>query len=243
VSGNDPNGNDVGLDPVQWNYFPDPSGSGTAATYYLAITLNGGTVPVGQDQFKVIISNDAFTPIGFTGANAGVGSGTVSGHAADPNAISVGAVDYHNTPAFGVSPPQIEPFSSSGPGQTLINATGQQLATPQSDGKVTLAAPDGNPTTLPSREGLNPFYGTSAATPAAAAIAALMLQEDAALTPAQISAMLAQSALAMANSNVSGAGLVQADAAVGLAQSARGGRRSRPSPNRRARATLASASP
>ena len=149
MSGNDANGNDVGLDPVQWNYFADPSGSGTAATYYLAITLNGGAIPAGQDQFKVILSNDSSTPIGFAGANAGIGSGTVYGHAADPNAISVGAVDYHNTPAFGVSPPQIEPFSSSGPGQTLINASGQQLASPQSDGKFTLAALDGSSTDLP----------------------------------------------------------------------------------------------
>jgi subtilisin family serine protease len=189
--------------------FPDPNSN---TTYYLAITANRGTIPAGEDQFKVILSNDALTPITLEDANAGVGSGTVYGHAADPNAISVGAVDYHNTPAFGVSPPQIEPFSSSGPGQTLINASGQQLASPQSDGKVTLAAPDGSSTDLPSGEGLNPFYGMSAATPAAAAIAALMLQENPALTTAQITSMLAQSAIAMGNANVSGAGLVQADA-------------------------------
>jgi hypothetical protein len=110
-------GNDVGQDPVQWNVFPDPNSN---ATYYLAVVINGGTIPAGQDQFKVILSNDAFTPITLADANAGVGSGTVFGHAVDPNAISVGAIDYHNTPAFGVSPPLIEPFSSSGPGPGCV---------------------------------------------------------------------------------------------------------------------------
>ncbi len=206
-------GDDVGQDPVQWNLFLDNPG-----TYYLAIVENGGSIPVGQDQFKVIISDDAGTPIGFSGANAGVGTGTVYGHAMDPNAITVGAVPYTATPAYGVSPPQIESFSSSGPGEFLLNASGQQITNPVSDGKVNLSAPDGNPTTLPSSEGLDPFYGTSAATPAAAAIAALMLQENPSLTPAQVEALLAQSAIPMSSPTESGAGLVQAVGAVGLAQ-------------------------
>jgi hypothetical protein len=40
-------GNDVGQDPVQWNVFPDPNSN---TTYYLAITVNGGTIPAGEDQ-------------------------------------------------------------------------------------------------------------------------------------------------------------------------------------------------
>ena len=68
----------------------------------------------------------------------------------------------------------------------LIDAAGNQLATPVIIDKVDVSAPDGGPTALPPDEGLSPFYGTSAATPAAAGIAALMLQENPALTPAQI---------------------------------------------------------
>jgi len=213
------NGDEVGLDPVQWNAFLDPSAPGNY-TYYLAIVENGGTIPVNQGQFKVIISDDAGQPIAFSGSGAGVGTGSVYGHALDANAITVGAAAYYETPAFGVSPPQIEPYSSSGPGEFLIDANGSQLATPVVADKVDISAPDGGPTALPPNEGLSPFYGTSAATPAAAGIAALMLQENPSLTPAQIATILAESAIPMANSDVSGAGLVQATTAVELAEAA-----------------------
>jgi hypothetical protein len=63
------------------------------------------------------------------------------------------------------------------------------------------------------------FFGTSAATPHAASIAALMLQANAADTPTQIYAALSNSALSMGtptpNFN-SGYGFIQADAALAL---------------------------
>jgi hypothetical protein len=59
-----------------------------------------------------------------------------------------------------------------------------------------------------------PFGGTSAATPAAAAIAALMLQINPTLTPAQIGQILQQTATQFGNPLVAGAGLVNALAAV-----------------------------
>ena len=64
------------------------------------------------------------------------------------------------------------------------------------------------------------FFGTSAATPHAAAIAALLLQANPTLTPAQIYAAISSTALAMpAGANGghnydSGAGFIQADKAV-----------------------------
>jgi hypothetical protein len=63
------------------------------------------------------------------------------------------------------------------------------------------------------------FFGTSAATPHAASIAALMLQANPALTPTQIYQALRSSALPMATpapNYQSGYGFVQADAAFAL---------------------------
>ena len=63
------------------------------------------------------------------------------------------------------------------------------------------------------------FFGTSAATPHAAAVAALLLQANPAATPTQIYSALQKSALAMGspipNLN-SGYGFIQADAALAL---------------------------
>jgi hypothetical protein len=182
--------------------------------YFLAIELTGGTLPTTEDQFKIIMDNNDSSPVTFktmTGQddpNAGVGSGSTWGHNQNPNAITVGAVDYHNTPAFGGTL-SMNTFSASGPGEYLFDTSGNLLTTPQMLGKVNLSAPDGGATSLhPS------FSGTSAATPAAAAVGALMLQINPALTPAQIAQILQQTAIPFGNSLVAGAGLVDALAAV-----------------------------
>jgi len=185
-----------------------------AGKYFLAIELTGGTLPTTEDQFKIIMDNDSTPSVAFktmTGQvdpNAGVGSGSTWGHNQNPNAITVGAVDYHNTPAFGGTL-SMNKFSASGPGEYLFDTSGNLLTTPQMLGKVNLSAPDGGATSLASS-----FSGTSAATPAAAAVAALMLQINPALTPAQIAQILQQTATPFGDSLVAGAGLVDALAAV-----------------------------
>src|SRR5262249_8558873 len=143
------------------------------------------------------------------GPGFGVGSGAIIGHNIDPNAITVAAVDYTKTPRFGTNPPVVEDFSDFGPGELLFDQNGNPLPTPEVLNKPDVAGPDGSVT-----DPLNPFFGTSAATPNVGAVAALVKQENPALTPRDIKNLLKDSAIAMADPTQSGAGLVRADKAV-----------------------------
>jgi hypothetical protein len=149
---------------------------------------------------------------------AGQGSGDVHGQELVPDVNTVGATYWSGAPAFGVPSDWTEYFSSVGPGQLLYDQNGDPLATPESAGKIDFVAPDGVQTSV---SGFQPFFGTSAASPQAAAVAALMLQADPSLTTSQVTDLLEQSAI---NMNLpaadQGAGLIQATTAVQLALAA-----------------------
>ena len=203
VTVNSGTANDIGSDPLQVGEYRNNTSS---TTFYLEVYQNvaGGPTP---GQFKIIVEDDSFTPVAFNDPNASTGSGTVLGHEADPNAITVGAVPESN-------PATLEPYTASGPGEFLYDANGNLLAAPVSGGKVNLLAPDGNSTSV-----FNPFYGTSAAAPAAAAVGALTLQANGALDPSDIDNILGDSATPVAGSVTrTGAGLVDADLAVAEAE-------------------------
>src|SRR5581483_10656420 len=103
----------------------------------------------------------------------------------------------------------LESFSSVGPGELLFDANGNpEVIDPQ---KVNFTAPDDISTSV-----FSPFYGTSAAAPDAAAVAALLLQANPNLTPAQVTGDLASTASVMngGSNTVDGAGLIQAPSAV-----------------------------
>jgi subtilisin family serine protease len=85
--------------------------------------------------------------------------------------------------------------------------------------KPDIAAADGISTTLP-RGGLNPFFGTSAAAPHAAAIAALLKSFDPTLSPADMREILIRSALSIEGggpNSVAGAGIVMPFPALRMA--------------------------
>jgi len=154
----------------------------------------------------------AYDNVSIDNPNAGIGSGTVTGHEQVAGVNTVGAIDYAATPAFGGNG-AVESFSSAGSGVTLFDAAGNRLANPVNDNKVSFVAPDGSITSV-----LAPFYGTSAAAPNAAAVAALMLQADPYLTPGQVSDILARSATPVqALPGAGGAGLINAANAVQMA--------------------------
>jgi hypothetical protein len=186
----------------------------SAATVQIAVVDSVGPAP---GFFKIIDQNDEGTQgAAFIDPNAGIGSGTVFGHALVPGANTVGAVDYADTPAFGVSTPVLESFSSVGAGQFLFDASGNRLANPVSTNKVDFTAPDGSTTSV-----FNPFHGTSAAAPDAAAVAALMLQLNPHLTPAQVTSDIEAGALPMGDgSTADGAGFIQAVPALQAASAA-----------------------
>lgn len=193
----------VGQDPRQVLSFTNA----LATTSFRLVVFSNASRPP-PDLFKMIVYGSAT----LTDAMAGSGSGSVIGHELSVGANTVGAVAWTNTPRFGGNGSP-EAFSSVGSGQLLFDASGHRLATPQSANKVSFLAPDGSMTSV-----LAPFFGTSAAAPNAAAVAALMLQADPALSPAQVSDILARTAAPVAGSaGAVGAGLIQADAAVAMA--------------------------
>lgn len=149
--------------------------------------------------------------------------GCTRGHSAAEGAFSVAAVDVAVAGgaggAFDGSEP-VETFSCDGPRRIFFDAAGNWLpGAPAGDFSSTggivrqkpdIAAADGVATAAP---GFNPFFGTSAAAPHAAAIAGLVMQAFPAFTPADIRTALEDSALDIEAPGVdrdSGAGIVMA---------------------------------
>ena len=149
-------------------------------------------------------------------------SGTLFGHANAAGAAAVGAAFFLDTPTFGIAPPLLEPYSSKGGTPILFSANGAPLGAPIIRSKPEITAVDGVNTTFffsdsHGNDGIDDFFGTSAAAPHAAGIAALMLQAKPGATPSQINAALQGSAIDMNTPGFdhdSGYGLIQADAAI-----------------------------
>ena len=207
----------LGGDPV--NVVGLTNSSSSTIQIAFAYYLSSGTLPIVDASettlFKMIAINSNSA---FLGPNQGVGSGVSIGHNQEPGANSVGAIYYGNTPVNGVSTPVQESFSSYGPGEYLYNASGTLLTPPQPLGAPAISAPDGSVTDVPEFAG--GFFGTSAAAPNAAGVAALLLQEDGYLTTTQVTYLLESTAIPTGNTLNGGAGLIDAQAAVAVANTA-----------------------
>ncbi len=134
----------------------------------------------------------AFSSSAFSIDEFDTASGTIFGHANAAGAEAVGAAYFGFTPEFGVSPPVVEWFSSAGSTPIFFDASGVPLPTPAVRAKPGIVAPDGVSSTFP---GL--FFGTSAAAPHAAGVAALILEAAGPLPPADVYAALEGTAIDM----------------------------------------------
>ena len=202
----------IGGDPVE---LLGVSNSGSPAAVGLQIAHFMGGVPALLKY--VVFSSSAFSIDEFDTA-----SSTIYGHANAAGAEAVGAAFYGDTPEYGTSPPVLESFSSAGPTPIYFDASG--LAAFDLRDKPEIVAPDGTNTTffgfdveLPP-DGFPNFFGTSAAAPHAAAVAALMLEAAGPLTPAEVYAALEGTAIDMDAPGFdfdTGFGLIDAALAVG----------------------------
>ena len=153
-------------------------------------------------------------------------NGQTFGHSAAQNAFSVAAVNAQgrNNLFTTGSPNSVEAFSSDGPRRIFYNADGTPITPGNflSTGGVVrqkpdIAAANGVVTTFPAGSGFNPFFGTSAAAPHAAGVAALLKSFKPSLTPQQIRRILTSTALDIEASGVdpdSGYGIVMANRAL-----------------------------
>ena len=233
----------LGTDPVQLIVVGNPAnatGNTTATDLNVVVGLKSGTVPT---RIKVVVEDDG---AGSTINNYATNSGTIQGHPSAAGAAAVAAAFFADTPACGSTTAILENFSSAGGDPILFTAAGvAQTAVVRQ--KPDFVGPDGGNDTFlgfkidaaddtstvagcKNNASYPNFLGTSAATPHIAGIAALMLQADPNLTPTEVIADLAQSAIPVDINNGTptapvlvaagpfdaGAGFVQADVAATL---------------------------
>jgi hypothetical protein len=237
----------VGSDPYQVLIIGNPANAtGNSAAQNLNImvglatnsrgTVVPGRIVVAVDGDGLAVSINAFA----------TNSATLQGHPGAAGAAAVGAAFYFQTPSCGTAPAVLEPYSALGGAPILFDTAGVRLATPVVRQKPDFVGPDGvNDTFLGfqlTSQQLPPagaavynallstpisqcqndasypnFFGTSAATPHAAGIAALILQANNAATPTQIYSSLRSSATPMSAPSPnfsSGYGFIRADAAL-----------------------------
>ncbi|CEL93039.1 unnamed protein product [Vitrella brassicaformis CCMP3155] len=185
---------------------------GPDITFKLRIGLHKGRPP-SLMRYLLFSDNDAVPLTYFTGS-----SPTIYGHPNAPGAISCAAAYYADTPRFGQFTTALaEPFTSHGGTPILFNKQGEPVHEIRK--KPDVSAADGAHTTfLGKLPGDNPqwpnFFGTSAAAPHVAAVAALLKEWQPDLTPAQVWDVLTSTAHDM-NDNIKHTHFGQGDFSVG----------------------------
>ncbi|MDJ0924810.1 MAG: S8 family serine peptidase, partial [Acidimicrobiia bacterium] len=213
-------------DPLEiMNYV---NSTGSEQTVYLAVEHFCGS-EVRELRIVTFGSGNSVTALDFE--ETIFNDAQVYGHAAATGAAAVAAIDYREIDSGGtleegsLSVLDVEPFSSLGGDIPFyFDESGNPLpGAPVNRFKPEITAPDGTNTTFfggsdPEGDSYPNFYGTSAAAPHAAAVAALMLDANPGLTPAEVKNILQGSAVDIESAGIdplSGYGLVDALAAMG----------------------------
>lgn len=192
--------------------------TGATQNYRLVIARHAGTA---APRIKVIFGRpSAFTAVQWNvSAGGDIVGPTIYGHNAPLKGASVAATPFYNSNI-------IETYSSRGPAlycwQPVSSTTPSAALSPCQTKPVDFAATDGAVNSFFGGE-VAPFrfYGTSAAAPHAAAIAALQQQRQPCRTPAEILAALRASGRPVGTelADAAGSGLLDATTAVsGLVQ-------------------------
>ena len=220
-------------------------------TVFLAVNHHVGrktTIPQNTRvplEFRIVFFSADAVEYMQPAANTDFGQSTMYGHSLAAGVVSVAAVPWWESPNFakgGGPTSEIDPefFTSRGGTHTIMfDATGRYLRTPRRAVGPTLSAVDGCNTTffgatdaaalafygMPAQfgepDGFPNFFGTSAAAPNAAAVAALMKQKRPRLRTTEITNHLKVTARDVTGErckagvdDVSGSGLINAQAAL-----------------------------
>jgi hypothetical protein len=229
--------NAAGKDPVQVLIVANPasaSGNTTRGTVSLSVGLANGSPAPGRIKLAWEDDGAGSTITNFPPTT----NATIQGHPGAPGAAAVGAAFFPATPLCGVTPAKLELFSSLGGSPILFDSSGNRLATPVVRQKPDFVGPDGINTTFfgfklasatppildnstvpecANSASYPNYFGTSAAAPHAAGLAALMLQANSSLTPGEIYTALRFTSAPMVNPSpdfTTGYGMIQAGAAL-----------------------------
>jgi uncharacterized membrane protein YgcG len=233
--------NKPGSDPVQVLILANPANAANSTqptNLSVYVSLAAGSQPPGRIKLAIEDSSQGSTINALLQYSSGP---TIQGHPAAAGAMAVGAAFFAQTPRCRTSPAVLEYFSSQGGDPILFSTSGARMGTPIVRTKPDIVGPDGVNTTFfgyplavsgqsdssgvsecQNNANYPSYFGTSAATPHLAAVAALMMQANPALTPTQIYTYLRNSASPMpvgtiSPNDFSGWGFVQADMALAAA--------------------------
>ena len=177
------------------------------------VGLVAGTAPT---RIKVAIDDDG---AGSTFTGVPVTGGTLQGHPSATGVMAVGAVFWNDTPLCGVTTSVLETFSAKGGDPILFDSSGNPLNPPNGEmrQKPDIAGPDGGSDTFlgfalgaggsgscSNSASFPNFFGTSAATPHVAAVAALLLQQFPGINPSALYTALKSGAGGITNYSTAG---------------------------------------